>query len=477
MDIVQQTRADIIKENNTAQETLTTIVENLKPSITELTVQTELQGNLDLGGILGTRFQQLRKIRFFPGKITEIRNIPTGVTWFECPGNLLTELDGTNLPGSLLVLDITDNYVRTLDLVGAPNLEELRCNNNRIEEFRNLPPSLVSLFCDQNELRKLDLRGLERLRTLHCSENPILRIENLPAGIHDFVAENSPFALEVEPEADSDDEDKDEVLTKKSKKDVDRRINYLDALQVYFKAKQSYEDKLLKKRRQVYKNAPTKKMGRAAAQAVKPSCIYCNRPVGTRFYSNSTGHYAVCGDTVAPCALNIKLVRGMFDMKDSLLYMFREETEEGKERIIRQKLDSLFNYYSDDVSIQKFKKFMEDYSASSLVYEDYLHFYEEMFFSEQKRETVHKKSNKINEVLEEIRIMVADYKENENPATLTTAMELYVRDLMPEVENLRRLKYDIVEMEDNALIEMPVSLQRLEHGFLDEPKVVAFKGL
>lgn len=475
MDIIQQTRADIIKED-TAQKTLTTIVENLKPSITELTVQTELQGNLDLGVILGARFQQLRKIRFFPGKITEVRNIPTGVTQFECPGNLLTELDGANLPGSLLKLDITDNYVRTLDLAGAPNLEELRCSNNRIEEFRNLPSSLIYLFCDQNELRKLDLHGLESLKTLHCSENPILRIENLPSGIHDFVAENSPFALEIEPESESDDEITGGETNKKEK-DIDRRINYLDALYVYFKAKSDYEEKLLKKRRQAYNRAPTKKMGRAAAQAVKPTCIYCNRLVGTRFYTDSTGHFAVCGDKISPCALNIKLIRGSFDMKEEVLYMFKDEIEVGKERIIRQKLDSLFNYYSDEVAIKKFKEFMEEYSGSSLVYEDYLQYYKELFFNEQKKEIVHKKANKINEVLEEISTMLTDYKENENPATLTTAMELYVHDLIPEVENLRRLKYDIVEMEDNTLIEMPVSLQRLEHGFLDEPKVVAFKGI
>jgi hypothetical protein len=90
---------------------------------------------------------------------------------------------------------------------------------------------------------------------------------------------------------------------------------------------------------------------------------------------------------------------------------------------------------------------------------------------------IHKKTNKINEILEEIQSLMKDYNETETPATLKTAMELYVRDLMPEVENLRRLKYGVVEIEDNVLIEMPNRLSELEHGFLDEPKVVEFKGL
>lgn len=478
MDIVQQKRADIIKENNTAQEEFASIIENLNPNTTtELTIRTKLYGNLNLGEILEDRFPNLNSIKFYPGEITEIRNIPSGITRFECPGNLLTELDGGNLPGSLLILDITDNYLRTLDLVGSPNLEELRCNNNRIEEFRNLPTTLVTLFCNQNQLRKLNLRGIDRLKTLHCSENPILRIENLPSNIHDFSAENSPFALEIE-ESDNDSETEDSNILKKNKeKMVDRRINYLDALQLYYRTKHDYEEKLLKKRRLAYKRAPTKKMGRTAANAVLPSCIYCNRPVGTRFYTNSTGHFAVCGDKTAPCALNIKLQRGSFNMKSDLLYIFKEEIEEGKERVIRQKLDSLFNYYSDEAAIQNFKKFMENYSLSSLVYEDYVRFHKELYFNEQKKEMIHKKTNKINEILEEIQSLMKDYNETETPATLKTAMELYVRDLMPEVENLRRLKYGVVEIEDNVLIEMPNRLSELEHGFLDEPKVVEFKGL
>ena len=99
MDIVQQKRADIIKENNTAQEEFASIIENINPNTTtELTIRTKLYGNLNLGEILEDRFPNLNSIKFYPGEITEIRNIPSGITRFECPGNLLTELDGGNLP-------------------------------------------------------------------------------------------------------------------------------------------------------------------------------------------------------------------------------------------------------------------------------------------------------------------------------------------------------------------------------------------
>jgi len=481
MDIILQKRIDVIKENNTAQETLESIVNKLKPSITELTVQTPLYGNLDLGAVLGSKFHNLRVIRFSPGEITDVRNIPTGITHFECPGNLLTDLDDTQLPGSLLILNITDNFVRTLNLVTCPNLEELWCNNNRIEFFKNLPKGLVKLYCNQNLLRHLDLRGLDKLKILHCSQNRLLKIENLPSNIHDFDVKDSPFALEIDTNTDSDSDDDTDNIDKskkqESKKDIERKINYIDALNVYYQAKHNYEERLLKKRRIAYNKAPTKKMGNKAAKAVVANCIYCNRPVGTRFYTNKTGHFAVCGDNIAPCGLNIKLLRGMFDMKEHMLYMFKEDVEKEKENIIKHKLDTLFNYYSNEISVKKFKEFMENYSVTSSIYEDYLNLYNELFFNEQKKEAIHKKTNKINEILDEIRSMISDFSDNENPSVLKTAMELYIQDLQPEIENLRRLKYDIVEMEENKLIEMPASLHKLEHSTIEEPKVVHFKGL
>jgi len=476
MDIIEGERADIIKENNTAQETLENIIQNLKLSITELTIQTSLYGDLDLGIL--SKFGNLRTIKFSPGKITDIRNIPTGIVRLECPGNLLTDLDSAQLPGSLLVLDITDNFLRTLNLIATPHLEELWCNNNRIKEFKNLPASLVKLYCDQNELVHLDLRGLDNLRTLHCSQNKLLKIENLRHDIHDFEANDSPFAMEIEmDDHDDSDEENDSAIIEKEKQASERKINYIESLSVYYRAKKEYEDRLLKKRRTAYQKAPTKKMGRKAAMAVKPTCIYCNRPVGTRFYTDSTGHYAGCGGKVTPCGLNVKLVRGAFNIKEQMLYIFKEDVDKEKENIIKHKLDTLFNYYSDEAAVKKFKELMENYNVTSGVYEDYLKYYEELYFSPQKKESIHKKVNKINEILEEVRIMVKDYAENENPAVLKTAMELYVHDLQPEVENLRRMKYDIVEMDGDTLIEMPASLHKLEHGYLDEPKVVHFKGL
>lgn len=471
MDIIQQERENIIRENNTAQEIIEAIIANMKPTITELTIQNPLFGNLDLSVL--EKFSQLHTLVFHSGKITELRNIPIGISRLECSGNLLTELD--NLSGSLLVLNISDNFLKTVNLMGASHLEELYCNNNRIVEFVRLPPSLVKLYCDQNELRKLDLKGLINLRILHCSQNPILRIENLPEDIHEFEAENSPFAMEVEMVgSDSDDDDE---TPKKSPKEIDRKIEYLDALQIYFKTKAKYEENLRTKQRKAFKNAPTKKLGRIALRAVKTPCIYCKRPVGTRFWTDATGYFAMCGDSQEPCKLNIKLIRGKYEPTAELLYWFKENVDSHKEKIIKNKLDSLFHYYSDETSVKMFKDILEKYKEDSMIYSEYLKIHEETYKNPHKEELMAKKIEKINQIRDETNAMIRAYEVSENPEPLRTAMEIYVHDYTPEIENLRRLKYEMVEMEDNVLHQWSVGLQKMETNFLDKPEVIHFVGL
>ena len=47
MDIVRETRENIVSTNNTAQESLITILEQLSPEIKDLVIQDSLSGNVD----------------------------------------------------------------------------------------------------------------------------------------------------------------------------------------------------------------------------------------------------------------------------------------------------------------------------------------------------------------------------------------------------------------------------------------------
>lgn len=487
-DIIQEERESIIRDANTAQTQLENIIQNLKPEIVELNLQASFSGELDVS-ILSTKFPRLRTLSFGPGKIIAIRNIPSGISKLICSNNLLIGLE--RLPGSLLYLDIRQNYLKTLDLSKTSYLEELHCSNNRLENLLNLPQSLTQLYCDHNKLQRLDFTGLSHLKVLHVSNNPLLVVENVPQNIHEYVAENNPLTMEktnydyVEWEYEDDLRKNTDFIEKKHVKD--RKIKYLDALNMYFKLKHAYEEDLLKRRRVAFKKSSTKKQGMKKSEMVKGKCLKCKRMVGMVFRADTNGYLAHCGDSNKPCDFHIKLLRGNFSSNEHFLYLFREQLEKEKVEIIRQKLDSLFSYVSEEAAVKGFKKVLESFNDTSTLYGDFTKRNNDLYHNEHKNELVSKKREQIFKILAQIQGMVQEYKNNGSESqhtsyggvtgVLHTAMELYVRDLLPEIDNLRRLKYATIEMEANVLYQSKWGLQDLEYTYGDMPSVERFRGV
>jgi hypothetical protein len=487
-DIVQEERESIRKDNNTAQTTMEDMIFGLKKDIVDLNIQTPLYGDLDLSG-LSARFPRLRYISFGEGKITALSHVPVGISKLVCRGNLLVSLD--QLPGSLIYLDIDDNFLSTLDCASFPHLEELHCENNHLEIIEHLPRTITRLYCSQNRLTQLDLTDLIHLRVLHCSDNPLLSIDNVPKTIHEFVSENNPLAQEVTNYDYVDWEHEDELRERYDKiaraEVVQRKITYNDALQSYFRLKHDYETDLLKRRRIAFKKATTRKSGISRAQRVRGKCIHCKREVGTEFRTDSNGYYASCGDTSQACVLDIKLLRGQFSPNEQFLYLFREQIEQEKDGIIRQKMDSLFNYVSEETAVRSFKKILQTYKETSELFQGFFDRHQEIFYNTQRGELLQEKKAKIQEIQAQIRGFVEEYKKSGNilanasyggvTGLLKSAMDIYVRDLMPEIENLRRLKYEIMEMNGDVLFQRETGLSQTEYTFGDPPSVVRFRGV
>jgi hypothetical protein len=487
-DIIQEERESIIRDSNTAQSQLENIIDKLKPEIVDLNLQSSFSGELDLT-IIGTKFPRLRSLLFGPGKITTIRNIPSGISKFICNNNLLMSLE--KMPGSLLYLDIDHNYVKTIDLSKTPYLEELHCSNNRLENLLQLPKSITKLYCDQNKLKELDLTGKSHLKILHVSNNPLLIVNNVPEDIHEYVAENNPLAMEktsydyVEWDDMEEIDEKIKDLDKKHRANL--KIKYTDALNTYFKIKQSYESDLLKRRRVAFKKGATKQSGMKRSQSVKGKCVQCKRTVGMFFRTSSKGYTAICGDKVNSCGLNIELFRGKYYSNEYYINVYKELLEEEKTEIIRQKLDSLFNYISAESSVKEFKKKLESYNDALDGYTYHVKIHNDLFHNVEKKELISKKQDQIYKILSQIQNMIDEHKST-NPYSqhaayggsvglLHTAMEVYVTDLLPEIDNLRRLKYEIVEMDQNTVFQKDVTLYKLDLLMGEPPSIVRFRGV
>ena len=101
---MDEQREDIIKDNNTAQNQLLSVLENLTKSSKELKIDEALFGDLDFSILKEQGYGNIKSIILADGQITNIDGLPAGLLHFECPNNLLITLD--DLPSSLKSLKI-----------------------------------------------------------------------------------------------------------------------------------------------------------------------------------------------------------------------------------------------------------------------------------------------------------------------------------------------------------------------------------
>ena len=471
MNIIQVKRESIIRENNTAQYEFSNIINNLNTNISELNIKIPLHGTLDLTILSEKGFDNIKTIIFGEGEITNIYNVPEGVNKLICAKNLLVELE--DLPTSITYLDCDHNYLVSFDFSKLSMLEEFHCNDNKIEELNNIPKSIVSLYCDQNKLKHLDLKNLVNLRTLHVSNNSLIIIENLPDTVHEFISENNPIEMAI---VENDEQIGDDAI----KKHIEKKIDYIDAVHKYFSLKQKYDKELNLAKHKEFNKYENKKTASKRSASVKPKCINCRRPVGTIFSCSSSGYSAICGDKNQPCQLNIILSRVYSKPIEGFVNLFKESVDDIKNEIIQQKMDTLFSYISENQSTQLFTKKINLYNEDSKRLANLLTVYNDLYNNQHKTEMIQKKNESIHNIHKKIREMLDEYKNKQHKETLRTAIDTYINDLIPEIDNVRRLKYEINEMEvddegNDVLYQREIGLSNFEHIYGEPPSVSKFK--
>lgn len=464
---------------NDGQNKLIQYLDKIDNSIEKLEIKEPLNGDLDLSVINeGGRFPNLKHILMNSNdedhyNITSVVNIPEGIETFEIKGNSLRVLP--QLPSSLKKLNVSRNMLTYIDLDKANKLESLNCSYNVIESINNLPTSLLELIVNNNSLKKLDLHNATKLESLNCSNNASLILENIPESLDGkIICENSPFVkTEGFSRITPDSETKGGDIKQE-------RVNYIEAVNDYFKLKNKYETDNMNAKKKVYttcfKKGNSKKACLKMANNVKYKCVKCERPVGTIFSNKNRRYTAVCGDKVHPCGLNIEIFRGDFvsDITASIKEFF-EYLNENKEDVIIQKMDTLFSYISEETSMQKFKEIMKEYSANSDMYHEYLKKYDNLFHAEFRKEAIKDKVRLINNLINGIKLKLKNYKVSNNIELLKSAMDTYVKDLMPEINNLRMKKYDIMEMNDYQLYQKDIDFSKIEEYFGERPNVISYK--
>jgi hypothetical protein len=462
-------------ENSHSQKILDEILEGLPKSTTTVNINRVMQGklkfNLETHGLTN-----VQKIAFsVPGGVTGISfsNPPLKLRQLDASNQSIDSWYSVNMP-YLEELNLSNNTLPNITLSDYPHLKTANLSNNRIEYFSRdanylkevvinnkrefiltrsstgpaeLPATLTELKVNNNRLSYLDLIKATSLKLLYVAGNPHIKIVNRPLSLKDLrgVVETPSESLPHD--------------------DAAAAYDYEQSLRMYYTLKSKYEKSRLDMLEKAYKS---KKM---RGVEVRPSCIQCHRPVGTQFIQKKNRKlYARCGDATSPCDLNIVLFAGFYTKVNTEIELAKTVLENSRELIIRHKMDTLFKYMTETESAEKFKLLMDNYDDVKFYHNHYITLYNETYFSEVRNQAVVEQLNKIYDIATDIN------------AAADSAILKYIESYLPEQQQLRELKYEVMEIlkpetkEDTnyILYQSEVGPERITHLFDDKPRVIAF---
>jgi hypothetical protein len=458
-------RVEVLETGDTAQEEFAYLLTKMNEKTTELIFENPLHGDLDFSELGDKGFKNIEKIVFLkPGEVAHLHNLPAGLKILDCKYQLISKID--SMPTTVEELYLTGNYFVKLDLLSYSKLRILHISENELEELSGIPESLEEIECEDNNIKRLDLKNAIKLNVLRCSNNPILVLENVPSSLTTLETDNSNY---IEMDAEE----------KGEKKKKQPRIDYLTSLYDYFRLKNAYESKVSKMKQNAFHRAPTKKQGLIKSRAVKPQCIQCKRPVGTVFSRKDSKYLAVCGDASHPCPLNIQIYSGHYFHNDLLLDIYKEDMDKKKTSIIKQKMDTLFNYISEKESVKQFKSELEEYTSDSKMYEDLIKKHDDLHNNVETILAIRKDTKEMYRIIDEIKHNIKDYEKTKNKETMRYAVGLYKNELTPILQHLRLKKYGIMETdisteEDTRLIQYKIPLHKMDFTFGEPARVIKF---
>ena len=458
-------RTEVLENMDTAQDEFSFLLSNMNEKTTELIFENPLHGDLDFSELGDKGFKNIEKIAFLkPGEVTHLHNLPNGLKILDCKYQLLSKID--SIPTTIEELYLTGNYFVKLDLLSYSKLRVLHISENELTDLTAIPGEIEEIECEENNIKRLDLKNAVKLNILRCSKNPILILENIPSSLTTLKTDGSNYI-------EMDDVDKEDKKKKRP------RLDYLTSLYEYFKLKNAYESRVSKMKQTAFHRALNNKQGAKKARAVKPPCIECKRPVGTVFSRKDGKYLAVCGDSDHPCALNIQIYRGHYFHNDLLLNIYKEDMDKKKSAIIKQKMDTLFNYISEKESVKQFKSELEEYTSDSKMYADLIKKRDELHGNIETELAIRKDTKEMYRIVDEIKHSIKEYEKTHNKETLRYAVGLYKNELIPVTQHLRLKKYGIMETDisaegDTRLIQYKIPLHKMDFTLGEEARVIKF---
>ena len=387
-------------------------------------INTPLNGDIDFSPLKNLN---LDEIYFVDGNISHFHNIPRGIKKIVINNNNLESIPELELR-DLVHLEAKNNKLTKVNLKEMVNLISLYLNNNKIRRIDNIPDSLSTLYADQNELEELDLNK--------CTNASCLNNLMLNQVIGDIS--NPKFNIMKDPHTRI-------MLMGGAPKRKKEDVLYPDvkqAVNAYYELKLKYTESRKNIINSIMAKSGTRKGKIQEIRNAKFKCINCNREGGTIFEKNNAILIAMCGNKTNPCNLNIKILASL-NLTESEILENKTKLNEAKQEIVKIKMNTLFNYTKEELSIKQFEKNLAIINDTMVLTNDYSYY--EIQNDSKKESIISKKMKFVYSELAEIRIIMEEYQIDGNKKLLST-VALKHKGIKDALYIVRCLKYPIHEM-------------------------------
>ena len=222
---------------------------------------------------------------------------------------------------------------------------------------------------------------------------------------------------------------------------------FLEKLNEYYHLKHIYESTYKDKKNSILKDSSLNiKQKKNAILKIKRNCISCKRPVGTIFQSKDNFLYAICGNKSNPCKLNIKINRGLFESLPDLIDIYQEGIDDNKIKIIKSKLDLLFNFKTENEIITLFNTIKNELNEDLEALLEYKTSFIDITENITNKHLIDSKMIIIYDKINLIKETMKQFNETGEIQFIKDILQIY-SDLIPIIHSLKNLKYKYYSIE------------------------------
>lgn len=210
-------------------------------------------------------------------------------------------------------------------------------------------------------------------------------------------------------------------------------------------------------------------------KGTKPKCVNCKRNVGTIFSNSynlenkSRVLIAKCGDTEAPCELNIELLLNPVYLLDEQVRLDKKELSLNQDKIIRTKNDLLFGYLPEEEALNFFETITSEIETNTKNVELNLYKFLNITHNTKQMEKIKELKHQFYENIKEFKEFISNFEKDKNLKHIQNANEYYEHNILPTIKELTQLKYAYSEIDHNidtnkkSLIQKEYTVDMIEN--------------